>query len=243
MLAVDAGKIVRVLGHHLQQIVCGPRHQVAFQHIRHPLYRRLERLEHLVRLPRQRDLDEDGRRSPQLARIQQRDILADDPLLLEPLHPAVAGRRREVGAFGQFGIRHPPILLQGVQDTAVCPVNFHIMRKNLRCLADVFEDSTKSASPGHVLFKALPGRPVILVQSVFSGRKHHEDRLPQRDQAAGIPRRHHPQRRARGREPWPYRDDRNQCRHWAPGFTDADYVAAGAKIVANGGRGLRQPPT
>jgi AcrR family transcriptional regulator len=36
VLAVDAGEVLGVLGHHLQQVIRRPRHQVAFQHVRHP---------------------------------------------------------------------------------------------------------------------------------------------------------------------------------------------------------------
>ena len=96
MLAVDAGEILGVARHDLQKIVRSARHQVAFQHIGHPADRALEGVEHLVGLPGQRDLDKDRGRPAQPARIEKRDIAGDEALGLEPLHPAVAGRGRQV---------------------------------------------------------------------------------------------------------------------------------------------------
>ena len=47
----------------------------------------------------QRDLHENRGRLAQPPRIDQRHIAGDEPLVLQPLHPPVAGRRRQVHPF------------------------------------------------------------------------------------------------------------------------------------------------
>lgn len=93
ILPMDTGKIVRILRYHLQQIVRRARHQVAFQHIGYPPHLALKGFKHLIGLARQRDFNENRGGPPQLSRIQQRHIRADDPLRLKPLYPPVTGRR------------------------------------------------------------------------------------------------------------------------------------------------------
>ena len=82
ILAMNAGKIVGIPRQYFQQIIRRPRHQVAFQHIRHPPHLTLELLQHLIGLPRKGDLDKDRGRPIQPARIQQRHISVDKPLVL-----------------------------------------------------------------------------------------------------------------------------------------------------------------
>ncbi len=65
VLTVDAGEVVRILDHDLQQIVGRARHQVAFQHIRDGAHAAFEGVQDLVGLTRQGDLDEDRRLAAQ----------------------------------------------------------------------------------------------------------------------------------------------------------------------------------
>lgn len=50
MLAMDAGEILGILSHDLKQVIRGPRHQVAFQHIGNTRNRFFKGVQHLVRL-------------------------------------------------------------------------------------------------------------------------------------------------------------------------------------------------
>ena len=50
ILPMDAGEIVGIHRHDLQEIIRRPRHQMTLQHIGHPPHFPLERLKHLVGL-------------------------------------------------------------------------------------------------------------------------------------------------------------------------------------------------
>jgi len=112
ILAVDAGEIVCVLGHHLQQIVGSACHQVTFQNVRHPPDLAFKGFQHLIRLSRQGDFHEYRGRAAQLARVQKGNIGVDHPLFFQPLHPPVTGRRRQVHPLCQFGICQATFFLQ-----------------------------------------------------------------------------------------------------------------------------------
>jgi hypothetical protein len=51
----------------------------------------------------------------QLGRVHFRAVARDHPVRLEPLHPAQAGGRREVHAFGQLDVAQTPFCQQGAQ--------------------------------------------------------------------------------------------------------------------------------
>ena len=119
MLAMDAGEILGIFGHDLKQVIRGPRHQVAFQHIGNTRDRFFKGVQHLVRLALQGDLDKHRRGDAHLARVQQGDVIADIPFGFQPLHAPVTGRRRKMYLFRQVRVRHPPVALQGSKDAAI----------------------------------------------------------------------------------------------------------------------------
>ena len=76
-LAVDAREIIGILRHDLEKIIRRSRHQMAFEHIGHPGHFPLERVQKLIGLALQRDLDKNRGGLTQFARVQQRDIGGD----------------------------------------------------------------------------------------------------------------------------------------------------------------------
>ena len=58
------------------------------------------------------------------AGVDKGDIGGDEAVFFKPLGAAVAGRGREVHAFGQFGVGDAPFLLQNREDAAVGCVEF-----------------------------------------------------------------------------------------------------------------------
>ena len=59
MLAVDAGEILGILGHDLEDVIRRPRHQVTFEHVLDPPHRLFESIQNLVRLALELDLYDD----------------------------------------------------------------------------------------------------------------------------------------------------------------------------------------
>ena len=116
---VDAREILGILDHQFQQEIGVPGHQVTFQHIGNARDRPLERVQHLVRLAAELDFNVDSRRFADLSRIQQRHVARNEPVNLEALHTAVAGRGGQRDALGQIGIRNTPLALQHPQNAPV----------------------------------------------------------------------------------------------------------------------------
>src|SRR3546814_18240692 len=65
------------------------------------------------------DLDIDGEAETEPAPVEDGTIAADITLLLQPLDPAQAGRRRPADPVGQFDIAEPAVRLQGGKDSPV----------------------------------------------------------------------------------------------------------------------------
>src|SRR3546814_4900945 len=65
------------------------------------------------------DLDIDGEAEAEPATVEDGAIAADIALLLQPLDPAQAGRRRQADPVGQFNIAEPAVRLQGGKDSPV----------------------------------------------------------------------------------------------------------------------------
>src|SRR3546814_10385749 len=63
------------------------------------------------------DLDIDGEAETEPAPVEDGTIAADIALLLQPLDPAQAGRRRQADPVGQFNIAEPAARLQGGKDS------------------------------------------------------------------------------------------------------------------------------
>ena len=126
ILAVDAGKIVGVAGHDLQQVIRRSRHQVAFQHVGNARDLFLERFEYFVGLPRQGNFNKNRRAPVNLARVQKGHIPGDHLRGFQPLHPPVTGRSRQVDPLGKLRIGHASVLLQHGQDSSIRLVNFHL---------------------------------------------------------------------------------------------------------------------
>jgi hypothetical protein len=99
MLPMDAGKILGILGHYLQDVIRRACHQVTFQHIGNPRYRLFKRIEQIIRLSGQRDLDEHQCGQAHFAAIQKGDIAADIAILLKALDTAMASRCGQVHLF------------------------------------------------------------------------------------------------------------------------------------------------
>ena len=93
---MDAGEILGIHGHDLDQVIGSAGHQVAFQDVGHAGHLAFKGVKQILGLGLQRDLDKDGGRAAHAAGVQQGDIGGDIPLLLQPLHAAVAGRGRQV---------------------------------------------------------------------------------------------------------------------------------------------------
>lgn len=97
-------EILGIFGHHLQQIVRRSRHKMTLKNIRNPRDLLFKRLQHLISLPRKRDLHKHGRAAVQRAGIQKGDIFGDDLLLFQALHPPVTGRCGQVDPICKFRI-------------------------------------------------------------------------------------------------------------------------------------------
>ena len=132
MLAVDAGEILGVFGHDLQQVVRRPGHQVAFQDVGHLGHLTLKGVQQVIGLALQGDFDKDHRGFAQSPRVQKGDVTGDVALFFQPLGAAVAGTGRQVHAFRKLGIGDAAILLQDGQDAAVGCVQIHDLRSFFR---------------------------------------------------------------------------------------------------------------
>jgi len=232
-LAVDAGEVLGVLGHQLQQIVRRPRHQVTFQKVGQFGHLPLEGIQQVFRLTLQGNLHKDRRHPPDPARIQQRHITRDEPVLLQPLHPPVTGRRRQVHHLREFGIGDPTLPLQNGQDAAVCCVKFGghegffaefvILSNNLRQIGRYANQNSKHChrNPANLLEMGLAP----------NGRE---------DMKIGCPKEIKPQEFRVGMTPDAAREAVANGHTvvvetkagMGAGFSDADYTAAGAKILA-----------
>jgi len=101
------------------QIVVRAGDVVAVEHLGLVAHRLLEGLQQLVAHRRQVDDREAGAVLAQRLGVEQRHVLGDDAVVLEPLDAAQAGRRRKVNALGELDVRQPAVGLQRVQDLPV----------------------------------------------------------------------------------------------------------------------------
>ena len=60
------------------------------------------------------------------AGVEQGDVGGDESLILQPLHPSVTGRGRQVDQNGKFGIGNAALLLPNRQDAAIGCVKFPV---------------------------------------------------------------------------------------------------------------------
>ncbi len=117
---MDAGEILSVFCHHFEDVIRSAGHQVTLQHIRDTRHCLFERIQHFIRLPRQGNLHKYGGRHVHLSCIQQCNIVADVPFCLQPLHPPVAGRGRQVHPVRQIGVGNTALLLKHRQNATIC---------------------------------------------------------------------------------------------------------------------------
>ena len=117
--AVDAGEVLGILGHDLDQVIGGAGHQVAFEDVGDLCDLAFKGVEQVFGLGLQGYFHENRGGAAHLAGVQKGDIGGDDALVLEALDAAVAGGGREVYLFAEVGIGDAGILLQGGEDAAV----------------------------------------------------------------------------------------------------------------------------
>ena len=86
---------------------------------------RFERRQIAARLAFEADQCEHGDREAQQSRIERRMIPLDRARFLQRPYAAQAGRCGQSNAFGQFDVRHPPVLLQQRQDLPVDTIESH----------------------------------------------------------------------------------------------------------------------
>lgn len=139
---MDAGEILGVLGHDLEDVIGGARHQMTFQNIRHPRHGFFERFKQLIRLTAEFDFNKDSCRDSQLSGIEQCDVVPDIPIRFKPLNPAMAGRCRQVHRLGQFRIRDTTLALQNPQNTPIRVIQRHCATF-LPTYAYFFEESSQ----------------------------------------------------------------------------------------------------
>lgn len=77
MAPMDHREILTVPGNHLEQVVIGSGHQMAFQHVRDARHGGLKGVQDLIRLSREADLNKHGCRAPDAPGIQQRHMTRD----------------------------------------------------------------------------------------------------------------------------------------------------------------------
>ncbi len=120
LLSRNSCVVIHVGQHDLEQIVgflaCD---QIAGLHLGARAHLLLEVGEALGRVAVHGDLNDRSERQADLAAIHQRDAPRDHVLILERLHTARAGRRREPDALGQLEVRQRPIDLQRLQDAPI----------------------------------------------------------------------------------------------------------------------------
>lgn len=108
-----------VAADHAHQIIDPAADLVAFEHFVALADRGEKTLE--IRLPMvfENDLDEKQHRAADLGEIEIRDIAADEPVLLQRLHPVEAGARRKMHLLGEADIADPRVELKPPHDPEV----------------------------------------------------------------------------------------------------------------------------
>jgi len=119
MFEDEALERLHIRHHDAQQIVRVARHQIALHYFRalgDGLFEALQRFFHLFL---QTHLNKHVDAQPERLRIQQRDLLLEQPQLLERAHPVKARRGRQVDRASQLGIGDAGVLLQLAEDADI----------------------------------------------------------------------------------------------------------------------------
>ena len=230
---MDAGEILGILGHDLQQIVGRSCHKMTFQNVGNTGNLSLEGVQQVFRLALQRDLDKDGGWLAQSSRIHQRNISRDVAILLKPLDPPVTGGGRQVHPFGKLGIGDAAFFLHCSKNTPVSCVQTFCHGK-LSCILAVCSNSL-SHPPRMASEKSKHVHrfwPILGAQRPIRAVRESKMKI-------GCPKEIKPQEFRVGMTPDAAREaiahghevlvETNAGN--GAGFSDADYKAVGAKII------------
>ena len=87
---MNTGEILGVSCDDLEQVISGPSHQVAFENIGNPRDCFFKRIQNFVGLTRKRYFNKNRCWHADFARVQQCYVVADAPIFLKTLDPAVS---------------------------------------------------------------------------------------------------------------------------------------------------------
>ena len=116
---MDGGEIFGIARDDLEQIVIGPGHQVAFQNIGDTRDRRLKRIEDVIGLCREADLDKNGGGASNGTRVQQGDGFVNYAGRLQSLQAPMTGGGGKIQLFRQLRRSKSGVPLHQAQQTGV----------------------------------------------------------------------------------------------------------------------------
>ena len=143
-LSVYAREILGIRCHDFQEIIRFTRHQMTLQDVGNTHDLLLESIEHFIGLTGKRDFDENHRCPTQFSRIEQGDIVADEPGTLQTLNTPMTGRRREVHCFRQIGVRNAALALKDREYSGIRRVNV-IQGANSMCVMRTWRKIIRNA--------------------------------------------------------------------------------------------------